>query len=285
MITNVGVIGTGAMGAGIMQVAAQAGCNVIGRDLNDDALANGLKTIDRMLKIAVRRAGLPQADADAAKARIATTTDVSKLADCDIVIEAAVEVMDIKKKIFGELDKVCKPACIFASNTSALSISEMSTATDRRDRFCGLHFFNPVPMMELLEVVRTDATSDATYTAVTEWGERIGKTCITAKDTPGFIVNFVLMPLLLGAAAFYEKGIATAEDIDAGMRLGCGHPKGPLELLDAIGLDVALHVAETISAAHPGEQQYVAPKILRDLVAAGKLGRKTGEGFYNYNKG
>ena len=285
MITKVGVIGTGAMGAGIMQVAAQAGCTVVGRDLNDDALAAGIKTIDRMLRIAVRKANYPADEAEAAKARITTTTDINALADCDLVIEAAVEVMDIKKKIFGELEAVCKPACIFASNTSSLSITEMASATKRPDKFCGLHFFNPVSMMDLLEVVKTDATSEQTYAAVVEWGEKIGKTCITALDTPGFIVNFLLMPLLLGAAAFYEKGVATKEDIDAGMRLGCGHPKGPLELLDAIGLDIALHVAETIAAAHPGEKQYEAPQIIRDLVAAGKLGRKTGEGFYSYKKG
>ena len=281
---TVGVVGTGQMGAGIMQVAAVHGHRVIAVGRRTESLERASITIDRMLRIAVRKEGLSSEVAEAAKTRITSTQEVADLAPCDLVIESIAEELEPKQSLFRQLDELLADHAILASNTSALSVTEIGSVTNRQDRVCGLHFFNPVPMMELLEVVRTDHTSDETYERAAAFGRSLGKRIVTAVDHPGFIVNFLLMPLLLGAARLYEQGLATREDIDTGMKLGLGHPKGPLELLDVIGTDTALHVAESISSAFPGKAEYEPPKIIKDLVAAGKFGRKSGEGFYTYRK-
>ncbi len=282
-IKTVGVIGCGLMGSGIVETCARAGYNVIVREPTDDLLQKGLARLKGSLTKGVEKGKIAQADADAALARIKGTISMDDFAPCDLVIEAAVENMALKKEIFGALDKICPPHAILASNTSSLCVMEMDSATNSQDKVLGMHFFTPVPVMKLLEFVRTIATSDETMEAARQFGATLGKTMITAKDTPGFIVNVLLVPYILDAVRLVENGVATKEDIDAGMALGCNHPMGPLTLLDFVGLDTTLFIADAMYDEFK-DTRYAAPPLLRRMVLAGRLGRKTGMGFYDYRK-
>ena len=280
-IKRVGVVGCGLMGSGITQICAQSGYQVVVLEVNDELLNRGLASISSFLTRNVKRGRVSQADKDTTLARIKGTTNTKDLGDCDLIIEAAIENMDVKKKIFAELDKVCSEDAILATNTSCLSIIDMATATTRPEKVLGIHFFNPVPLMKLLEIVKTIATSDETLEVGKEFGKSIGKTTIIAPDTPGFIVNRLLMPFMLGAFRMLDTGGATKEDIDTGVRLGLGHPMGPLALADLIGMDTILYIANAIYEELK-DPLYAPPIILKKMVATGWLGRKTGRGFYEY---
>ncbi len=281
MISKVGVIGGGLMGAGIAQVAAQSGHEVILLEVDDELLNAGVSRICKWLDVAVAKGKLSEKGQADTLARLRGTTSRDDLADRELVIEAVSENLDSKQELFAALDGICRPECIFASNTSSLSITELAAATERRDRFVGLHFFNPVPVMKLIELVRTVDTSEETFIAARAFGDSLGKTVIAAGDTPGFVVNRLLVPFLLDAIRALESGVASKEDIDAGMALGCGHPMGPLALVDFVGLDTTLHVAEILFAEFK-ESRYAAPPLLRRMVRAGYLGKKSGRGFYSY---
>lgn len=282
-IRQVGVVGCGQMGGGIAQIVALAGYRVVVSEINAQLLARGMAAIAAFLDRSTAKGNLTPPDKDAAMSRLQGTTDMKDFNDCDLVIEATVESLELKRKIFGELDKICPEHAVLASNTSSLSIIDMAMATSRPDRVLGLHFFNPVPVMKLLELVRTIATSDDTFTAGKNFGQSIGKTVIVAQDTPGFIVNRLLVPQLLNAIRMLETGVATREDIDAGLTLGLNHPMGPLALSDLIGLDTVLFIANSLYNEFK-EAQHAPPVLLARMVTAGRLGRKTGTGFYEYEK-
>ena len=281
MIQKLGIVGCGQMGGGIAQVAAQAGFSVISCEVSEDLWKKGFSRIEKNIDKAIEKGKADQALKTKTMGNLKGTTKLADLADCDLVIEAVVEFMDEKVKTFKELDKICKPAAIFATNTSSLSVGDMSAVTKRRDKFCGLHFFNPVHMMKLCELVRTIDTSDATIAAAKEFAEKCGKSVVMAKDRPGFIVNALLIPYLLDAIRLLESGGATREDIDSGMMLGCGHPMGPLSLNDFIGLDTMLSIADVMFEEYK-DKHYAAPPLLRRMVRAGYLGKKSGRGFYDY---
>ncbi len=278
---KVGVLGAGLMGAGIAEVTAKSGYDTIVREVDDDLASKGLARIESSMAKAVEKGKLTAADRDAARARLTTTTTLSDLADCDIVVEAIVENLDLEKETYRELDRICRPEAIFCSNTSSLTITEMSAATKRADRFAGLHFFNPVPVMKLVEVVRTIATSEATAEAVFAFAKSLGKEPIRTHDNSGFIVNRLLVPYLLDAVRALEEGVGSKEDIDKGMELGCGHPMGPLKLLDFVGLDTTYAIAEIMFQEYR-EKRFAPPPLLKRLVLAGRYGRKSGRGFYEY---
>ncbi len=280
-IKKVGVVGCGLMGSGIAQLCAQAGYPVVVLEINEELLNKGLSAIDRSLSRSVDKGKLSPPDREATLARIAGTTNTKDFADCELVIEAAVENMDLKKKIFAELDKICPQEAILATNTSCLSIIEMARATARADRVLGLHFFSPAPVMALLEIVRTTATSDETLATGKKFGQSLGKTVVIAQDSPGFIVNRLLIPFLLNAIRVLDSGLATKEDIDTAVKLGLNHPMGPLTLADLIGLDVIYSVASALYEEF-GEPQYAPPPLVKKMVSDGRLGRKTGRGFYEY---
>ncbi len=280
-IRKVGVVGCGQMGGGITQVCAQSGYPVLVSEINDELLKKGLAGIKSSLDRGVQRGRLTQPDRDAALARIRGTTDIGEFGDCDLIIEAAIENLDLKKKIFGQIDKVCPRHTILATNTSCLSVIEIASATKREDRVLGMHFFNPVPAMKLLEIVRTTATSDETFNTAKSFGQSLGKTIVIAQDSPGFIVNRLMVPQILSAIRMVESGTATREDIDTGMTLGLNIPMGPLALADFIGLDTVLAMASVIYEKL-GDTQYDPPQLLKNMVAAGRLGRKTGRGFFEY---
>jgi 3-hydroxybutyryl-CoA dehydrogenase len=280
-IQKVGVVGCGLMGSGIAQIAAQAGLGVRVREIDDKALAAGRKRLEDFLGKAVEKGKMTAADRDAVLGRISWTTSLQDLKDSDLVIEAIVENLAEKKSLFAQLDKVCAPHAVFSSNTSSLSVGDMASATSRPRNFVGLHFFNPVPLMKLVEVVRTLETSDEVFQAACAFGEKVGKTVVRAKDSPGFVVNLLLVPYLLDSIRALEAGVATKEDIDNGMKLGCGYPMGPFELLDFVGLDTTLYIADIMFQEFK-EYRYSAPPMLRRLVAAGRNGRKSGRGFYDY---
>lgn len=280
-IKKVGIVGCGLMGSGIAQVSAQAGYEVTVREVTKELFDRGFKRIEGSLGKFVEKGKMQAADRDAALGRIKGTTNLADLKDCGIVIEAIIENMDEKTKIYRELDGICPPHTIFASNTSSLPIGDMSAVTKRRDKFCGMHFFNPVPLMKLVEVVRAIDTSEETYQIAKTYAESVGKTVVTAKDTPGFVVNVLLVPYLLDAVRLLERGVATKEDIDQGMVLGCGHPMGPLTLLDYVGLDTTYYIAEIMFHEFK-DSHYAAPPLLRRLVEAGYHGRKAGRGIYTY---
>ena len=282
-IKTVGVVGCGLMGSGITEVLAKNGYNVIVREVNDDFLQKGLARIQASTQKAVDRSKLTSDARVQALARITGTTKLEEFAQCDYVVEAAVENLALKKDIFERLDALTRPDVILASNTSSLSIAEMAANTKRPDKVLGMHFFNPVPVMPLLEMVRSFMTSDATYEISRALGESLGKQIIVAKDYPGFIVNALLVPYQLDAIRFYENGMATKEDIDKGVRLGLNHPMGPLELCDFVGIDTVLFIADEVYA-ETKDPRYAAPALLRRMVAAGYHGRKTGKGFYEYSK-
>jgi len=280
-IHKVGVLGAGLMGSGIAEVAAKAGYETVIREVSDDLARKGLSRIDASMARAVEKGKLAAADRDAARGRLATTTKLSDLSSCDLIVEAIVENLDVKKETYRELDRLCKPETIFCSNTSSLTITEMSAATQRPDRFAGLHFFNPVPVMKLVEVVRTIATSDATAETVFAFAQALGKEPIRTRDNSGFIVNRLLVPYLLDAVRALEEGVGTREDIDKGMELGCGHPMGPLKLLDFVGLDTTYAIAEIMFLEYR-EKRFAPPPLLKRMVLAGRYGKKSGRGFYEY---
>ncbi|MFC1860244.1 3-hydroxyacyl-CoA dehydrogenase family protein [Chloroflexota bacterium] len=281
-IKKVGVVGCGLMGSAIAQVCAQSGYDVAVSEVSDELLSKGLASINSSLTRNKRKGRISQQDKDSTLARIKGATDFKGFADCDLIIEAAVENMEVKKKIFADLDKICPRDAILATNTSCLSIMDIAKVTTRLGKVVGVHFFNPVPLMKLVEIVKTTATSDETLEAAEKFGQSLGKTIIIAPDTPGFVVNRLLMPFMLGAFRMLESGLATKEDIDTGVKLGLGHPMGPLTLADLVGLDTVLHIADAIYDKLK-DPLYAPPVTLKEKVASGQLGRKTGKGFYEYN--
>jgi 3-hydroxybutyryl-CoA dehydrogenase len=281
-ITRVGVLGCGLMGSGIAQTAATAGFLTVVRDVGEPFLEKGRNGIRKSLGKLVEKGKLPGLTRDEALSRLSFTSDLAALRDCDIVIEAVTEDLELKNRLWGELDGLCPPRTIFASNTSSLTIAAMAATTGRADRFIGLHFFNPVPLMPLVEVVKTVTTSRETFDRAYEFARQLGKEPVTATDSPGFIVNLLLVPYLLDAARALERGVASTADLDRAMQLGCGHPMGPLTLLDYIGLDTVVRIAEIMFDAY-GEPRYAAPPLLQRMVMAGLHGRKNGRGFYDYS--
>ncbi|MBP8252756.1 MAG: 3-hydroxybutyryl-CoA dehydrogenase [Herpetosiphon sp.] len=280
-ISKVGVLGCGLMGAGIAQVCAQAGFTTVVREVNDEVLHKGLKRIEGILEKDVSKGKLTAEAKSDTMSRLSGTTTFDDLADCDLIIEAIVENMDAKREVFTALDALCPEHTIFVSNTSSLTIVEMAAVTKRPDRFAGLHFFNPVPVMKLVEIIRAITTSDATMQTLREFVQKLGKTGIDVSDTTGFIVNRLLVPYLLDAVRVLESGIATKEAIDEGMKLGCGHPMGPLTLLDFVGIDTTYYIAN-IMFDEFREPRFAPPPLLRRMMLAGHLGRKSGKGFYEY---
>lgn len=281
-ITTVGVLGCGLMGAGIAQVCAQSGLKTIVREVEDSFLNKGLGRIDRFLSDGVAKGKVTPEAREKTMGNLSGTTRFEDLKDCDLVIEAIVENVEEKRKAYVALDAIAGEAAIFCSNTSSLCITELAATTRRPDRFAGLHFFNPVPLMKLVEVIRGLATSDATYAAVFELARSLGKEPITAPDRPGFIVNRLLVPYLLDAIREYEAGLGTLEDIDAGMKLGTGYPMGPFTLLDYVGLDTTYYIANIMFEEYR-EPRFAPPPLLKRMVLAGRLGRKSGRGFYDYS--
>lgn len=280
-IKKLGVIGCGQMGAGIVQVFAQAGYDVIAVDAMPSVLEKGLKGIEKRLAGRVEKGKLSADEKNAIVARIKTSTKIEDLADCDLIEEAIPEDLQLKKQTFAELDRICKPETIFGSNTSGLSITDMAIATKRGDKLMGMHFHNPAPVMQLLELVKTIMTSQETINAVKEWGTTLGKTVVVAPDVGGFIVTRLFTPFLLGAIRMLEDGIATRDEIDISMKQAVNHPMGPLEVVDFIGLDTELSIAESLYE-ETKEAKYAPPLLLRKMVTAGWLGRKVGKGFYEY---
>jgi 3-hydroxybutyryl-CoA dehydrogenase len=278
---TLGVIGGGLMGSGIAQVAARAGLATIVREVDDARCDQARTSITRSLDKGIERARLTAEQRDAALSRVTFTTDLGAMVACDVVIEAIVEDLTLKNALWRELDAICPPRTIFASNTSSLTIAAMAAASGRGDRLVGMHFFNPVPSMPLVEIVRTVTTSDETEARAFELARRLEKTPIAARDASGFVVNLLLIPYLLDAIRALEHGVASVEDIDAGMRLGTGHPMGPFTLLDFVGLDTTYRVAEIMFDEYR-ESRYAPPPLLKRMVLAGYLGRKSGRGFYDY---
>lgn len=280
-ITNVGVVGCGLMGSGIVQVAAQAGCQVLFVEADDELVKRGLGRLHETLEGLVSKGKLDAKARDATQARIAGTTRLEDLKSCDLVIEAMTENQPLKNETFAKLDRICPPSTILASNTSSCNVTAMAAATRRPGLVLGLHFFNPVPLMKLVEVVRTILTDDPAVQTAIEWVRALGKTPVQTKDSTAFIVNRLLVPYLLDAIRVYESGLASLEDIDAAMKLGCGYPMGPFTLLDLVGLDTTMYVAEVMFEEFR-EPRYAPPPLLKRMVIAGQLGRKTGKGFYRY---
>ena len=282
-LKTIGVIGAGTMGNGIAQTCAVCGYDVVMQDVSDAALQKGLSTIEKSLSRLVSKEKLSQSDCDAAMARIKTTTDINEMADRYLVIEAASENMDVKLSIFAKLNEVCPERAILATNTSSLSLTRLAAASGRADRVVGMHFFNPVPLMALVEVIRALQTSDQTYQAIEALAKDLGKTPVSVKDSPGFVVNRMLVPMINEAVFILYEGLAQAEDIDAAMKLGAAHPMGPLALADMIGLDVCLWVMDVLHQEF-GDSKFRPCPLLKQMVDAGYLGRKSGRGFYTYAK-
>ncbi len=283
-IHRIGIIGAGLMGSGIAEICTRAGYDTIVREVNEEFMAKGLKRIETSMLKSVQRGKMTPAELDTAHNLLRGTISLEDFSDCDLVIEAATEDMQVKIDTFAQLDKICPPHAILASNTSSIPIIHMAAATRRPDKVLGMHFFNPVPTMKLIEVVRALTTSDETLETTRALGERLGKRMIVSKDRPGFIVNYLLVPYLLDAIHMLEQEFATKEDIDVGMILGTNYPMGPLALLDFVGLDTTLHIADVLFDGFK-EPRFAAPTLLRQMVAAGWYGRKSGRGFYNYEAG
>ena len=281
-IKKVGVAGAGLMGHGIAQVAAQAGFEVVLREIDADRLAKGVGRIDKQLGRAVEKGRMEQADADAVKARIHGTTDYADFADCDLVLEAIVEDLEAKVAMWKELDGIVKPEAIFATNTSSLAVIEQAAVTSRPDRFMGLHFFNPAQVMKLLEVIRAVTTSEETFQAGLEFGNKLGKLTVQTRDSAGFIVNRLLVPYMLDAIRAYEEGVGTIAEIDDAMKAGAGHPMGPLTLADFVGLDTMGAICDVLFDEFR-ERRFARPPLLRKMLAAGWYGSKSGMGFYDYS--
>ncbi len=282
-IKKVGVVGCGLMGSGIAQVAATAGCEVLAREVSLELAQKGLGRVHASLAKLVEKGRLKAEEAEAVKARLKPTTNLADLKDCDLVVEAIVEDLDQKKKLFAELGRLCKKETIFASNTSSFPIGEMADASGRPERFVGLHFFNPVQLMKLVEVIQGRKTAPDVVASARAFGEACGKAPILAKDTPGFVVNRLLVPLLHEAILMVERGDATFKDVDTGMELGCGHPMGPIKLLDYVGLDTTLSILEGWHQRYPNEPSFKPSELLKKMVKEGKLGRKSGRGFYEWD--
>ncbi|MEA2713490.1 MAG: 3-hydroxybutyryl-CoA dehydrogenase [Gemmatimonadales bacterium] len=281
-IRKVGVLGCGLMGSGIAQTAAAAGFLTVVRDVAQPLLEKGRASIGKSLSRLVEKGKLTPAARDTALARLSFGTDLSALRDCDIIIEAVTEDLELKNGLWRELDRLCGPATIFASNTSSLTIAAMAAATTRADRFVGLHFFNPVPLMPLVEVIRTATTSTETFQGAYDFARALGKEPVATVDNPGFIVNLLLVPYLLDSTRALERGVASTADLDRAMQLGCGHPMGPLALLDFIGLDTVVRIADIMFEAY-GDNRYAAPPLLRRMTREGLHGKKSGKGFYDYS--
>ncbi len=280
-IKRVGVVGCGLMGGGIAQVCAAAGYETVAREINNEFLEKGMNAIKTNWKKNVAKGRMSEVDHAAALNRLNGTTNMNDFAKCDLVIEAAVEQMDLKKEIFTELDSIAPSHAILATNTSCLSIIEIASATKRPEQVLGIHFFNPVPAMKLVEVIETISTNSETMQTSCGFSESLGKQVVRAKDSPGFIVNLLLIPFLLDAIRAYEKGLASKEDIDAGVKLGLNHPMGPLTLTDLVGLDTTYHIACAMYE-ETADPKYAPPVLLKQMVVAGWMGRKSGKGFYDY---
>jgi len=280
-IKKIGVLGCGQMGTGILQVFAQSGYDVTGVSRNQETLDRAVKSIEKRLSSRVEKGKMSLDDKESIIARIGTSTDIEDLADCDLIEESIPEDLELKKKVFAQLDEICKEETIFGTNTSGLSVTDMASATKRGDRLLGMHFHNPAPVMRLLELVRTIMTSDETIEEVRKFGKTLGKTVVVAPDVGGFIVTRLFTPFLLGAVRMLEEGIATREEIDVSMKMAVNHPMGPLEVIDFIGLDTELSIAETLYE-ETKDTKYAPPLLLRKMVTAGWLGRKSGKGFYDY---
>lgn len=283
-IRTIGVVGCGLMGAGIVEVCARKGYSVVTSEISEELLEHGMGIVKKSLARGLERGKLTQEDHDAALGLIKGTTDYADFGECDLVIEAVPENVELKKKVFATIDEIVPPHAIIASNTSSISLTTLAAATNRPDQVIGLHFFNPVPVMKLLEIVKALQTSEETFARAQAFGEGLGKTIVVAeKDNPGFIVNLLFIPYGMNAIRALEEGVATKEDFDTGMKLGMGHPMGPFELMDFVGLDTMLNIADAM-LAETGDSRYAAPPMLRRLVAAGHMGRKSGRGFYDYSK-
>jgi len=280
-INKVGVLGCGLMGAGIAQVSAQAGFATMVVEANDELLQRGLSNLRKMLEGLVARGKMEAKAKDDVLGRIVGTTRLDDLKDCDLVVEEITENQPLKNETFAKLDRICPPHAILASNTSSCNVTAMAAATRRPGQVLGLHFFNPVPLMKLVEVVRTILTDETAVRTATDWVRAVGKTPVQTKDATAFIVNRLLVPYLLDAIRVYESGLATLEDIDQAMKLGCGYPMGPFTLLDLVGLDTTMYVAEVMFDEFR-EPRYAPPPLLKRMVMAGHLGRKSGQGFYKY---
>jgi 3-hydroxybutyryl-CoA dehydrogenase len=281
-IKKVGVLGCGLMGSGIAQVAAQAGYETVVREVEQKFLDKGLGGIQKSLGKFVEKGKMQQAEMDACVGRLKGTTNLEDLADCDIIIEAIIENAELKKETYAALDKIVKKEAIFSSNTSSLTVTELSMATARPKQFVGLHFFNPVPLMKLVEVVRTILTSDESFDAAFAFAKSLGKDPVSCRDNSGFIVNRLLVPYILDAIRAYEEGVGSIEDIDKAMMLGCNYPMGPFTLLDYVGLDTTYYITHVMYDEYR-EKRFASPALLRKMVLAGRYGRKTGAGFYDYS--
>ncbi len=281
-IRKVGVLGCGLMGSGIAQVAAQAGFDTVVTEVEQKFLDKGMAGIDKSLGKFVEKGKLSQSDKDACTKRLKASTSLKDLAECDIIVEAITENAQVKKETYTALDSIVKKDAIFASNTSSLTITELSMATARPKQFVGLHFFNPVPLMKLVEVVRTILTTDDTFKTAYDFAKKLGKDPVSCRDNSGFIVNRLLVPYILDAIRAYEEGVGSIEDIDKAMMLGCGYPMGPFTLLDFVGLDTTYYITHVMYEEYR-EKRFASPPLLRKMVLAGRFGRKSGSGFYDYS--
>jgi 3-hydroxybutyryl-CoA dehydrogenase len=284
-IKTIGVVGAGTMGNGIAQLAAQMGANVIMRDIKDDFVQRGLKAIDKFLAKGVERGKVTPEQKAAVLGRVVGTTDMGELAKCDFIIEAVIEDLDLKKQVFSELDAICRPDVILATNTSSMSITLIAAATKRPDKVVGMHFFNPVPLMRLVEIIHGYGTSDETVAITTELAQKMGKETVEVKvDSPGFIVNRLMIPHMIEAVKLLEEGVATPQDIDKALKLGLNYPMGPFELMDFTGIDICKFVADYFYLELNKELKWAAPTTLKNQVRSGNLGRKSGKGWYDYSK-
>ena len=280
-IRRVGVVGCGLMGSGIAQVSAQSGFMTVVREVSADLVEKGIRSIEKNLARLVEKGTITEAAKSEIRGRLKGTTSLEDLKDCDVIVEAIIEQLPVKRELFSLLDAICPASTIFASNTSSLTITEIAASTKRPQRFVGLHFFNPVPVMKLVEVVKTIATDPAVYEEMVEFGAKLGKTPVRANDSGGFIVNRLLVPYLLDAIRALEEGVGSVVDIDNSMKLGCGYPMGPFTLLDFVGLDTTLYISQIMFDEFK-EKRFAAPPLLKRMVLAGWLGKKSGRGFYDY---
>lgn len=284
-IKTIGVVGAGTMGNGIAQLAAQMGANVIMRDIKDDFVQRGIKAIDKFLQKGVERGKVTEDQKSAVLGRIIGTTDMGELAKADFIIEAVIEDLDLKKQVFSQLDEICRPDVILATNTSSMSVTLIAAATKRQDKVVGMHFFNPVPLMKLVEIIRGFGTSDESVAVTTALAQKMGKETVEVKvDSPGFIVNRLMIPHMIEAVKLLEEGVATKEDIDKAIKLGLNYPMGPFELMDFTGIDICKYVADYFYLELNKEQKWAVPTVMKNQVRSGFVGRKSGKGWYDYGK-